>query len=349
MDFFLDNSSNSFPVLCNKVMLTGNESVSGDGNLTGCIVGEHFCTSQIVNATLILLFGVTGAVGNTLALYAFIRALRKPKNYLVANLCLSQLLMCLAYSPVTAVSNYLHRWVGGYIGCQVVGFLTGTACMVSILSITAIARQRLGVVRAPLHSLTAFTHSTELKRLALIWLISIVSILPPLTGWNRFVVDPIQFSATMDYLSTDTPSKAYIIALMVFGFFIPLADICYCYSYILYTVVKLGRGKLIRKSTKKGVNEISIALGALMITSLFCVCWFPYMVVVILGMSEAYIPPELAMAASPLAKLSTTINSILFALSLPAFRRHFFPSKKVYRPSATAMKTYDRSKKTWNS
>ncbi|XP_066302691.1 rhodopsin, GQ-coupled-like [Branchiostoma lanceolatum] len=344
MDSFHDNSSDSFSVFC-KLTSTGNESVPDMGNLTDCVHAERFHIGQTVNATLILLFGVTGAVGNTLAVYAFFRALRKPKNYLVANLCLGQLLMCLAYSPVTAVSNYLHRWVGGYIGCQVVGFLTGMSCMVSILSITAIARQRLGVVRAPLHSLTAFTHSAELTQLALIWFISIVSMLPPLFGWNRFVIDSIQFSVTMDYLSTDISSKAYIVTLLACGFFLPLVDICYCYSSIFYKVLKLGRSKVIRKSAKNGVNEISIALAGLLITSLFCICWLPYMVVVILGIAEVYIPPELALAASPLAKLSTTVNSILFALSLPAFRRYFFGSKKVYRGSAIAMKTYNKSAK----
>nr|DAC74081.1 TPA_exp: Amphiop6 [Branchiostoma belcheri] len=342
---FLANSSDSFSVLC-ELALAGNESVLDEGNLTRCIGGEHFRTSQIVNATLILLFGTTGAVGNMLAFYAFFRALRKPKNYLVANLCLSQLLMCLSYSPVTAVSNYLHRWVGGYIGCQVVGFLTGVSCMVSILSITAIARQQLGVVRAPLHSLTAFKHSTELKRVVFIWFISIVCMLPPLFGWNRFVVNPLQFSATMDYLSTDASSKAYIVVLMVCGFSVPLASICHSYSSIFHRVFKLGQTKHIRKSAKNGINGISVALAGLTITSLFCVCWFPYMVVVILGLAEADIPPELDMAASPLAKLSTTVNSILFALSLPAFRRFFFGGKEKYRESVIAMKTYHRSTKS---
>ncbi|KAI8490005.1 hypothetical protein Bbelb_323660 [Branchiostoma belcheri] len=67
---FLANSNDSFPVLC-ELALAGNESVSVEGNLTRCVRGEHFRTSQIVNATLILLFGTTGAVGNMLAFYAF--------------------------------------------------------------------------------------------------------------------------------------------------------------------------------------------------------------------------------------------------------------------------------------
>jgi len=64
------------------------------------------------------------------------------------------------------------------------------------------------------------------------WLYGIISMLPPMFGWSRFIPGAAGISCCPDWLSTDTETLAYNIVLMMLGFFIPITVIAISYAKI---------------------------------------------------------------------------------------------------------------------
>jgi r-opsin len=60
-----------------------------------------------------------------------------------------------------------------------------------------------------------------------------VWIMPPLFGWNRFILEGFGTSCTFDYVSTNFADRLFILLLVTGGFFIPLSVIVLAYCSIL--------------------------------------------------------------------------------------------------------------------
>ena len=94
------------------------------------------------------LIGV-GAAGNSLVVLAVIRkaAMRTARNVFIINLAISDLVLCLATTPLTIVELLTQYWPLGETPflCKLVGTLQATNIFVSTISITAIALDRYQV------------------------------------------------------------------------------------------------------------------------------------------------------------------------------------------------------------
>ena len=77
--------------------------------------------------------------------------------------------------------------------------------------------------------------------MALSWLYGSVWIMPPLFGWNRFIVEGFGTSCTFDYISKDFWDRAFILVLIIGGFFIPLLVIILSYTTIVIKLFQRGR------------------------------------------------------------------------------------------------------------
>jgi len=62
--------------------------------------------------------------------------------------------------------------------------------------------------------------------------------MPPLFGWNRFILEGFGTSCTFDYVSKNLWDRTFILILVTGGFFIPLSIILLSYTFIL---IKLSR------------------------------------------------------------------------------------------------------------
>lgn len=64
------------------------------------------------------------------------------------------------------------------------------------------------------------------------WLYAIILTVPPAFGWNRFIAIPSRISCHPDWFSQRMADQAYIIYLMLFGFFVPMVIIVCSYAGI---------------------------------------------------------------------------------------------------------------------
>jgi r-opsin len=62
--------------------------------------------------------------------------------------------------------------------------------------------------------------------------------MPPLFGWNRFILEGFGTSCTFDYVSKDFWDRIFILVLVAGGFLVPLMVILLSYTFIL---IKLSR------------------------------------------------------------------------------------------------------------
>jgi neuropeptide Y receptor len=103
-------------------------------------------------AALLLVYGAVitvGVAGNSLVVLAVIRkpAMRTARNVFIINLAISDLVLCLATTPLTLLEIVPQYWPLGDTPflCKLVGTLQATSIFVSTISITAIALDRYHV------------------------------------------------------------------------------------------------------------------------------------------------------------------------------------------------------------
>ena len=84
------------------------------------------------------------------------KTMRKPINFLIINMTLSDLLYPILLIPISILGLYTDSWlIGGSLGqasCKLAFFLTNVPCLVSIQSLVLIAVDRFGAVVFPLRS-----------------------------------------------------------------------------------------------------------------------------------------------------------------------------------------------------
>ncbi|KAF2364975.1 G protein-coupled receptor rhodopsin-like [Trinorchestia longiramus] len=100
-------------------------------------------------AALLLVYGAVitiGVAGNSLVVLAVIRkpAMRTARNVFIINLAISDLVLCLATTPLTLLEILSQYWPLGDTPflCKLVGTLQATSTFVSTISITATALDR---------------------------------------------------------------------------------------------------------------------------------------------------------------------------------------------------------------
>ena len=84
------------------------------------------------------------------------KTIRKPINFLIVNMAMSDLLLPIFWNPQDIQLLYINPWlIGGRLGkafSNLVGFLPSVSFLVSIQSLVLIAVDRFGAVVFPLRS-----------------------------------------------------------------------------------------------------------------------------------------------------------------------------------------------------
>ncbi|XP_050390243.1 rhodopsin, GQ-coupled [Patella vulgata] len=136
-------------------------------------------------------------------------------------------------------------------------------------------------------------------------------------------------SCCFDYLSRDTANIAFIICLFIFCFVIQFIIIMYCYSSMLVFICRHERMfisshfmKADRASRKKLKLELKVTRLVLIVISSFCLSWLPFSVIALIGAfgNTALVTPLTSILPGVLAKTSTAVNPILYAMSHPKFQ-----------------------------
>ena len=148
-----------------------------------------YMDSFLLRAALIVAYSVIfllGIAGNTLVVYVVARnsPMQTTTNVFIANLAVSDIMMCLLAVPFTPISGLLHAWPFGNALCHLVPMTLGVSVFVSTLTSTAIAVDRYCVIVHPF--LQRLHIGACLVLIFVIWLIA-VSISVPLALYQHLV------------------------------------------------------------------------------------------------------------------------------------------------------------------
>ncbi|ESO87351.1 hypothetical protein LOTGIDRAFT_154846 [Lottia gigantea] len=287
--------------------------------------------SIIAAISMIVVFFI-GTAGNSTVIYLFARHknLQTSANMYVANLASADLIMCLFNFPILIWASLKGQWQLGNIGCQIYGVIGALTGFMSINTLTAMAVDRYQVINTN----NSFMQKTSKGRHAFIicgiWVYSVSWALVPVAGWGRYVLNGGRTSCCFDYLTRDSINLAFIVCLFIFCFTIQLFVILYCYTSMLVFICRHERAFLSSdlilktdKATRKKIKlELKVARLVFIIVSAFCLSWMPFAVVTLIGAfgDSSYITPTVSIVPGLLAKISTAINPMLYAISHPKFQ-----------------------------
>jgi len=321
---------------------------SSTGNGSASSEMDDYMNSALLRAALIVAYSVIfvlGIAGNTLVVYvvAHNSSMQTTTNVFIANLAVSDIMMCLLAVPFTPISGLLQAWPFGSALCRFVPMTLGVSVYVSTLTSTAIAVDRYCVIVHPF--LRRMRIRACLVLICIIWLIAI-SISLPLALYQHLVwIGEGEFYSCEENWPDPTSRQLFTIISLVLQYIFPCVVIIYCYAHVSVVLRRRARNVIgtgtyssrhsgienghadlrnrMKLRRKRRTNRMLIAMVAI-----FAVCWLPLNVILLsleydesVGASPYFL--LVFFAAHVIAMSSTVYNPFLYAWMNDNFRKEF--------------------------
>lgn len=223
------------------------------------------------------------------------------------------------------------------IGCRIYAFIGSVASFVSINTLTAIALDRCLVIVKTLPITNRMSGKTFFISISFIWIYSIIWASTPFYGFGRYILEGTNTSCTFDFFTTTLSNRLYVISIFMAHFVIPLIIIICSYT-IIYRIISHHSREFKTAARTYGENEVPLTIRkcntgikyesktarvSLIVIIIFCVSWAPYAIVALIGeFGDSSVVTRLTAGVPCLiAKLSTVINPLIYALLHPMFRQ----------------------------
>ena len=258
-----------------------NETMNGTqssscGNPTARKIGLTFA--------FCLIFIVSLAGNTVIGIIVYkTKTMRKPINFLIVNMAMSDLLFAIFWIPRTIQLLYINSWlIGGTLGqalCKLVFFFRDISIAVSIQSLVLIAVDRFGAVVFPLRSPLISSKLCPFFILAT-WIIP-MAVKSPYLFALKLVEYPGGLVCALrwkEVFGESSSYKKYFFSQVIIFYLIPpvLIVILYTTIYIKLKSQKIpgeqsANGRQQRQQRERNVLKMAIAivLG-------LAVCWLPY-------------------------------------------------------------------------
>ncbi|XP_049286276.1 5-hydroxytryptamine receptor 1-like [Anopheles funestus] len=154
-----------------------------DASSTPAPAGSPHVTISTIVISIILLAVIVGTViGNVLVCVAvcLVRKLRRPCNYLLVSLAISDLCVALLVMPMALLYEVLEEWRFGEVFCDIWVAFDVLSCTASILNLCAISVDRYWAITKPLEYGVKRTPRRMIACIVLVWLAAACISLPPL-------------------------------------------------------------------------------------------------------------------------------------------------------------------------
>jgi len=282
-----------------------------------------------------IFLGFFSIVGNTLVIYLYMKAahLKTPANMLVVNLALSDLIMLTTNFPAFAYNCFNGgQWMWSESFCGIYAALGAVTGVCSIWTLGMISWDRYNIICNGFNG-PKLTQAKAMGMCAFAWVVSIGWAIPPFFGWGKYTFEGILDSCSYDYLSQDFNTRSYNLCIIFFDFCFPCAIIIFSYLFIVKAIFaheeamrqqakKMNVTNLRSNEANEQRAEIRIAKTAIANVSLWLICWTPYAVITIQGVSGNFqnITPLVTMLPALLAKSASCYNPFVYAISHPKFR-----------------------------
>ncbi|XP_069172699.1 5-hydroxytryptamine receptor 1 isoform X2 [Procambarus clarkii] len=159
----------------NITELDGGGVKTGESSLHGL-----FTTALLVLVLLMIIVGTV--VGNLLVCVAvcLVRKLRRPYNYLLVSLAVSDLCVALLVMPMALLHELLGEWQFGRLACDVWVSFDVLSCTASILNLCMISVDRYLAITRPLEYGVKRTPRRMVAYIAFVWLGAAFISVPPI-------------------------------------------------------------------------------------------------------------------------------------------------------------------------
>lgn len=223
-------------------------------------------------------------------------------------------------------------------GCYAYAFVGSCTSFVSINTLAAIALDRCLVIVKGLPWKGRLSGKALLRSVAFIWIYSILWASTPFFGFGRYILEGTNTSCSFDFLTRDSNNKIYVLSIFAAHFAIPLVTIVVSYTLIYRAILEHKREfkiasrvfgeqdrplQISKRSKQSVMNEARIARVALIVISVFCLSWAPYACIALIGLfgDQSLITRLSVGIPCVLAKFSTVLNPLIYALLHPNFRK----------------------------
>lgn len=158
------------------------EEVGVQGNASAGSTTSYSMKKTLFLSMTLLVIIVGTIVGNILVCTAvcLVSRLRRPCNYLLVSLAVSDLCVALLVMPMALVYEVMDKWPFGVRVCDAWVALDVLSCTASILNLCMISVDRYWAITRPLDYGVKRTPSRMLFCVALVWLLAACISLPPL-------------------------------------------------------------------------------------------------------------------------------------------------------------------------
>ena len=156
--------------------------------------------------------------GNILVLLSFNleRSLRKPTNYFIASLAVSDLLIGMFSMPSYTLYLLIGYWPIGEIICDIWLSLDWTLCLVSQYTVLFITTDRFFSLKYPLSYRNWRTDWKVKVVIALLWIVSSLGFFTTIIGWQYFVGERTVASKTCEVQFLSDPLFSFLFTTTYF-------------------------------------------------------------------------------------------------------------------------------------
>ncbi|XP_055614930.1 5-hydroxytryptamine receptor 1-like [Toxorhynchites rutilus septentrionalis] len=318
---------------------------------------DNDITFQTVAVSIILLAVIIGTIiGNVLVCVAvcLVRKLRRPCNYLLVSLAISDLCVAVLVMPTALLYEALDEWKFGTAFCDIWVSFDVLSCTASILNLCAISVDRYWAITKPLEYGVKSTPRRMIACIVLVWLAAACISLPPLLILGN------------EHMTNGHPSCSvcqnffYQIYATLGSFYIPLAVMLFVYNQIFRAArrivmeekraqkrlesaingsvttttttptKKYGPGGTVLVSTPQHKRlrfqlakerKASTTLGIIM--SAFIICWLPFFILALVRPFLGEDHPTLSSLFLWLGYANSLLNPIIYATLNRDFRKPF--------------------------
>ncbi|XP_028632951.1 neuropeptide Y receptor type 6 [Grammomys surdaster] len=238
----------------------------------------------LIAYTVVLIMGIFGNLSLIIIIFKKQREAQNVTNILIANLSLSDILVCVMCIPFTVIYTLMDHWVFGNIMCKLTSYVQSVSISVSIFSLVLIAIERYQLIVNPRGWKPRVSHAYW--GIILIWLISLTLSIPLFLSYHLTNEPFHNLSLPNDIYTHQVvcveiwPSKLnqllFSTSLFMLQYFVPLGFILICYLKIVICLRKRTRQVDRRRENKSRLNEnrrVNVMLISIVVT--FGACWLP--------------------------------------------------------------------------
>ncbi|XP_012230035.2 prolactin-releasing peptide receptor isoform X1 [Linepithema humile] len=318
----LSSSSSSVLAMYNVSLALHNGSSYPQDDVTANVA------VQILICAFYILIFVLGIFGNVLVVFVVIRnrQMHTVTNLFIANLALSDVLLCVLAVPFTPLYTFLGGWIFGRTLCHLVPYAQGVSVYISTLTLTSIAIDRFLVIIYPFHPRMKIEMCLAI--IVSVWVVALLLTLP--YGLYMQLEEPHIYCE--EHWPSEPFRQIFSSFTTILQFVVPFFVIAFCYICVSIKLKNRARSKPGSKTSKREeadrerkrrTNRMLIAM-----VIIFGVSWMPLNIVNIVDDFYTYANDwsyyRLCFFMSHcIAMSSTCYNPFLYAWLNDNFRKEF--------------------------